>query len=171
MLLALASVTIRRCNPYGTGLLALYFLLLACTPLAGEATIVPSNATEAISKSMLYLLFATALMAPLVIGDRPGPLGRLCSSGPMVWLGEISYEMFLCTSSSWNSSSTCSATGRSKAPRSAYSSSPARSPVPIAWALHRTLERVIPSGPRVERRPMTVVRRGADRVPTTSPVD
>ncbi|ORL85599.1 acyltransferase [Prescottella equi] len=171
MLLALASVTIRRCNPYGTGLLALYFLLLACTPLAGEATIVPSNATEAISKSMLYLLFATALMAPLVIGDRPGPLGRLCSSGPMVLLGEISYEMFLVhlvvmefVVDMLGYRTFQGSTVGVFVVTVAFS-------VPIAWALHRTLERVIPSGPRVERGPMTVVRRGADRVPTTSPVD
>jgi peptidoglycan/LPS O-acetylase OafA/YrhL len=152
-------------------LLALYFLLLACTPLAGEATIVPSNATEAISKSMLYLLFATALMAPLVIGDRPGPLGRLCSSGPMVWLGEISYEMFLVhlvvmefVVDMLGYRTFQGSTVGVFVVTVAFS-------VPIAWALHRTLERVIPSGPRVERRPMTVVRRGADRVPTTSPVD
>ncbi|MBM4694988.1 acyltransferase family protein [Rhodococcus hoagii] len=171
MLLALASVTIRRCNPYGTGLLALYFLLLACTPLAGEATIVPSNATEAISKSMLYLLFATALMAPLVIGDRPGPLGRLCSSGPMVWLGEISYEMFLVHLAVMEFVVDMLGYRTFQGSTVGVFVVTVAFSVPIAWALHRTLERVIPSGPRVERRPMTVVRRGADRVPTTSPVD
>ncbi|MFC4602615.1 acyltransferase family protein [Rhodococcus kronopolitis] len=95
MLLALAAVTVRRCNPYAAGALALYFFALACTPLAGEATIVPAAASDAVAKSMLYLLAAVCLVAPLVVGDDAGPLGRLCASAPVVWLGEISYELFL----------------------------------------------------------------------------
>lgn len=158
MLLALASVTFERCNPYVAGLSALYFLLLACTPLAGEATIVPSEAAAASTKSVLYLLFATSLMAPLVIGDRPGPLGRLCSSAPIVWLGEISYEIFLVhlvvmefVVEMLGYRTFQGSTVGVFVVTVAFS-------VPIAWALHRTLERVIPSGPRVERRAMTVVR-------------
>lgn len=158
MLLALASVTFERCNPYVAGLSALYFLLLACTPLAGEATIVPSEAAAASTKSVLYLLFATSLMAPLVIGDRPGPLGRLCSSAPMVWLGEISYEIFLVhlvvmefVVEMLGYRTFQGSTVGVFVVTVAFS-------VPIAWALHRTLERVIPSGPRVEQRAMTVVR-------------
>lgn len=158
MLLALASVTFERCNPYVAGLSALYFLLLACTPLAGEATIVPSEAAAASTKSVLYLLFATSLMAPLVIGDRPGPLGRLCSSAPMVWLGEISYEIFLVhlvvmefVVEMLGYRTFQGSTVGVFVVTVAFS-------VPIAWALHRTLERVIPSGPRVEQRAMAVVR-------------
>lgn len=168
MLLALASVTVRRCNPYGMGLAALYFLLLACTPLAGEATIVPVDATEAVTKSVLYLLFAMSLMAPLVIGDRPGPLGRLCSSPPLVWLGEISYELFLVhlvvmefVVDMLGYRTFQGSTVGVFVVTVAFS-------VPIAWALHRTLLRVVPSGPRRERRPMSAVRRDevvADGVP------
>ncbi|WP_268960914.1 acyltransferase family protein [Rhodococcus spongiicola] len=156
MLLALASVTLKRCNPYGMGLLAIYFLLLVCTPLAGEATIVPMDATEAVTKSMLYLLFATALIAPLVIGDRPGPLGRLSSSAPMVWLGEISYEIFLVhlvvlefVVDMLGYQTFQGSTVGVFVVTVAFS-------VPIAWALHRTLLRFIDSGPRQERRPMKV---------------
>ncbi|PTR29073.1 peptidoglycan/LPS O-acetylase OafA/YrhL [Rhodococcus sp. OK519] len=161
MLLALASVTVKRCNPYGMGLLAIYFLLLACTPLAGEATIVPADAVAASTKSMLYLLFATALMAPLVIGDRPGPLGRLCSSAPVVWLGEISYEVFLVhlvvmefVVEMLGYRTFQGSTVGVFVVTVAFS-------VPIAWALHRTSERLLPTGPREERRAMTIASRDA----------
>lgn len=158
MLLALASVTFERCNPYVAGLSALYFLLLACTPLAGEATIVPSEAAAASTKSVLYLLFATSLMAPLVIGDRPGPLGRLCSSAPMVWLGEISYEIFLVHLVVMEFVVEMLGYRTFQGSMVGVFVVTVAFSVPIAWALHRTLERVIPSGPRVERRAMTVVR-------------
>lgn len=161
MLLAVASLTVKRCNPYAMGLLALYFLLLACTPLAGEATIIPMDVTEAVTKSTLYLLFAMSLMAPLVIGDWPGPLGKLCASGPMVWLGEISYELFLVhlvvmefVMEMLGYRTFQGSTVGVFIVTVAFS-------VPIAWVLHRTLERVLPTGPRAERRAMTVTRRAS----------
>ncbi|GAB2662451.1 acyltransferase [Prescottella soli] len=161
MLLALASVTLKRCNPYGAGLLALYFLLLALTPLAGEATIVPTDATQAITKSMLFLLFATTLMAPLVIGDRPGPLGRLCSSAPMVWLGEISYEIFLVHLVVMEFVVDMLGYRTFQGSTVGVFVVTVAFTIPIAWALHRTLLRFIPSGPRPERRPTAVARREA----------
>lgn len=159
MLLALASVTVKRCYPYGMGLLALYFLLLACTPLAGEATIVPIDATQAITKSMLFLLFATTLMAPFVIGDRPGPLGRLCASAPMVWLGEISYEIFLVHLVVMEFVVDMLGYQTFQGSTVGVFVVTVAFTVPIAWALHRTLLRFLPSGPRPERRPMAVSRR------------
>ncbi|WP_305093741.1 acyltransferase [Prescottella sp. R16] len=172
MLLAVASVTLRRCNPYATGLLALYFLLLACTPLAGEATIVPSDATAAVVKSMLFLLFAMSLMAPLVIGDRPGPFGRLCASAPMVWLGEISYELFLVhlvvmafVLDLLGYRTFQGSTVGVFVVTTVFS-------IPVAWALHRMLERVLPGRPRIERHTVTIVRRdAAAAVPAPSRVD
>ncbi|MEV0947021.1 acyltransferase [Rhodococcus sp. NPDC049939] len=95
MVLAVASMTLRRCNPYLSGAGALVCFLLATTPAAGEATIVPEDVGAAITKAFLYLMFAMFLLAPLVIGSHDGPFGSLCSSAPMVWLGEISYEFFL----------------------------------------------------------------------------
>lgn len=153
MLLALASVTLKRCSPYGMGLLALYFLLLACTPLAGEATIVPTDATQAVTKSMLFLLFATTLMAPLVIGDRPGPLGRLCTTAPMVWLGEISYEIFLVHLVVMEFVVDMLGYQTFQGSTVGVFIVTVAFTVPIAWALHRTLLRFVPSGPAPERRP------------------
>ncbi|WP_137725990.1 acyltransferase family protein [Prescottella subtropica] len=169
MLLALASVTIRHCNPYVAGLLALYFLLLACTPLAGEATIVPLDATDAVVKSMLFLLFAVSLMAPLVIGDRPGPFGRLCASTPMVWLGEISYELFLVhlvvmafVLDMLGYRTFQGSTVGVFVVTTVFS-------IPVAWALHRTLLRVVPDGPRAGMFALGVQRPG--NVSTTCGVD
>ncbi|WP_072690427.1 acyltransferase family protein [Rhodococcus marinonascens] len=95
MVLAVAATTLRRFNPYAAGGGALVCFLLAITPAAGEATIVPEDGGAAITKAFLYLAFAMFLLAPLVIGSQNGPMGSLCSWAPMVWLGEISYEFFL----------------------------------------------------------------------------
>jgi peptidoglycan/LPS O-acetylase OafA/YrhL len=43
---------------------------------------------------MFYAVIATLVVAPPALGDR-GWYVRLLGSVPMVWLGEISYEMFL----------------------------------------------------------------------------
>ena len=45
-------------------------------------------------KVVLYASIATLVVAPLALGDRSW-YERLLSSRPMVWLGEISYEIFL----------------------------------------------------------------------------
>ncbi|AOW93878.1 acyltransferase [Rhodococcus sp. WMMA185] len=95
MVLAVASMTLRRFNPYAAGAGALVCFLLAMTPATGEATIVPDDGGAAITKAFLYLMFAMFLLAPLVVGSHDGPFGSLCASRPMVWLGEISYEFFL----------------------------------------------------------------------------
>lgn len=67
---------------------------VACTGLAGEPTIMPFDVTHAVTKSLLYLAIATLLMLPLVAGT-PTWYSRALSWRPMVWLGEISYELFL----------------------------------------------------------------------------
>jgi peptidoglycan/LPS O-acetylase OafA/YrhL len=40
-------------------------------------------------------VIATLAVAPLALGDQQGWYGQLLASRPMVWLGEISYEIFL----------------------------------------------------------------------------
>ena len=45
-------------------------------------------------KIAFYAVIATLVVAPLALGDR-GCYTRLLASRPMVWLGEISYEIFL----------------------------------------------------------------------------
>ncbi|WP_235174705.1 acyltransferase family protein [Tomitella biformata] len=67
---------------------------VACTGLAGEPTIMPFDVTHAVTKSLLDLVIATLLMLPLVAGT-PTWYSRALSWRPMVWLGEISYELFL----------------------------------------------------------------------------
>ena len=45
-------------------------------------------------KTVFYTVIATLAVAPLALGDR-GLYSRMLASRPMVWLGEISYEIFL----------------------------------------------------------------------------
>jgi peptidoglycan/LPS O-acetylase OafA/YrhL len=47
-----------------------------------------------VTKSLMYAAIATLAVAPVVLGAR-GWYDRLLSSRPLVWLGEISYEIFL----------------------------------------------------------------------------
>ena len=79
----------------------------------------------------------------------------------MVWLGEISYELFLVhlvvmefVMEMLGYRTFQGSTVGVFIVTVAFS-------VPIAWVLHRTLERVLPTGPRAERRAMTVTRRAS----------
>ncbi|KUH73785.1 acyltransferase [Mycolicibacterium novocastrense] len=71
---------------------ACYFI--ASTPIAGEPTTSPAELREALVKAFFYAVIATLAVAPLALGDR-GIYARVLSSRPMVFLGEISYEIFL----------------------------------------------------------------------------
>ncbi|KUI43161.1 acyltransferase [Mycobacterium sp. IS-1590] len=71
---------------------ACYFIV--STPIAGEPTTSPAELREALVKAFFYAVIATLAVAPLALGDR-GIYARLLSSRPMVFLGEISYEIFL----------------------------------------------------------------------------
>jgi peptidoglycan/LPS O-acetylase OafA/YrhL len=72
--------------------LACYFIV--STPIAGAPTTSPSELREGIAKALFYAVIATLVVAPLALGDR-GVYARLLASRPMVFLGEISYEIFL----------------------------------------------------------------------------
>jgi peptidoglycan/LPS O-acetylase OafA/YrhL len=74
--------------------LALVCYVISSTPIAGEPTTSPSKLWEALAKSAFYAVIATLMVAPLALGNR-GWYSRLLASRPMVWLGEISYEIFL----------------------------------------------------------------------------
>ena len=74
--------------------LALLCYLIVSTPIAGEPTTSPSGLAQAITKTVFYAVIATLIVAPLALGDR-GWYSRALASRPMVWLGEISYEIFL----------------------------------------------------------------------------
>lgn len=72
--------------------LALY--LLVCTPLAGAVTAAPVSLWETLTKALLYAAIATLVVAAPTLA-RGGMFDLLLGSRPMVWLGEISYEIFL----------------------------------------------------------------------------
>ena len=74
--------------------LALVCFFIASTPIAGEPTTSPTALTEAMVKSVFYAVIATLMVAPLALGNS-GWYARMLGSRPMVFLGEISYEIFL----------------------------------------------------------------------------
>lgn len=74
--------------------LAVVCFFIAATPIAGEPTTSPTGLSQAVVKIAFYAVIATLVVAPLALGDS-GAYPRLLGSKPMVWLGEISYEIFL----------------------------------------------------------------------------
>ena len=74
--------------------LAVVCYLIASTPIAGAPTTSPTELREALFKAAFYAVIATLAVAPLALADR-GWYSRLTASRPMVFLGEISYEIFL----------------------------------------------------------------------------
>lgn len=74
--------------------LALICFLIVSTPIAGEPTTSPTLLPEALAKTVFYAAISTALVAPLALHNS-GWYSRLLGTRPMVWLGEISYEIFL----------------------------------------------------------------------------
>jgi peptidoglycan/LPS O-acetylase OafA/YrhL len=83
-----------RCYWFLTVPLALLCYFIASTPIAGEATTSPTGLAQALVKTVFYAVIATLLLAPLALGDN-GWYCRALACRPMVWLGEISYEIFL----------------------------------------------------------------------------
>lgn len=74
--------------------LAVICYLIASTPIAGEPTTSPHALRDAVVKTAFYAVIATLTVAPLALGDR-GLYAKVLASRPMVFLGEISYEIFL----------------------------------------------------------------------------
>lgn len=74
--------------------LALVCYFIVSTPIAGAPTTSPSELREGLAKAAFYAVIATLMVAPLAHGDR-GLYARFLASRPMVFLGEISYEIFL----------------------------------------------------------------------------
>ena len=93
VLTVLAAMGI-RCYGFIVVPLAVLSYFIVSTPIAGEATTSPTGLAQALVKTGFYAVIATLVVAPLALGDR-GAYSRLLSSAPMVWLGEISYEIFL----------------------------------------------------------------------------
>lgn len=74
--------------------LALAAYLVAASPLAGPAGLVPSTPTQFAVKTMMGSVVAIALVAPLVL-DRTDTPHRLLGSTFMVTLGRWSYGLFI----------------------------------------------------------------------------
>ncbi len=74
--------------------LAVVCYFIVSTPIGGEPTTSPNELREALVKTGFYAVIATLMVAPLALGDR-GLYARFLASRPMVFLGEISYEIFL----------------------------------------------------------------------------
>jgi peptidoglycan/LPS O-acetylase OafA/YrhL len=94
MALAVLQAMGARCYAFAAIPLALVSYLIVSTPIAGDATMSPVKLWEPLAKTVFYTIIAALVVAPLALGDRGG-YARLLSSRPMVWLGEISYEIFL----------------------------------------------------------------------------
>jgi peptidoglycan/LPS O-acetylase OafA/YrhL len=94
MALAVLRAMGARCHASVALPLALLGYLIVATPIAGAATMGPVRLWEPLIKALLYAIVATLVVAPLALGNR-GWYSRVLSSRPIVWLGEISYEVFL----------------------------------------------------------------------------
>jgi peptidoglycan/LPS O-acetylase OafA/YrhL len=94
MMLAVLQVMRQRAYAAVCLPLALICYLIVSTPLGGEPTTSPSELAEALVKTAFYAVIAMLMVAPLALGNT-GWYARALASRPMVWLGEISYEIFL----------------------------------------------------------------------------
>jgi len=93
MALAVLQTHGARCSAKIAIPLTLTLYLLVATPIGG-ALLGPEQVWQPVVKSMLYAAVGTLAVAPLAL-DSPSWYSRVLASRPMVWLGEISYEIFL----------------------------------------------------------------------------
>jgi peptidoglycan/LPS O-acetylase OafA/YrhL len=94
MALAVLAVNGARCFAIAVVPVALAMYLVVATPIAGEIDAPALDLGQDVVKVILYAAIATLVVAPTALGDT-GWYTRALSSRPMVWLGEISYEIFL----------------------------------------------------------------------------
>ena len=93
MMLAVLRAMGVRCYAIGAIPVALICFLIVSTPIAGAPTVTPT-VWQPVLKHVFYAVIAILVVAPPALGDT-GWYARLMSSRPAVWLGEISYEVFL----------------------------------------------------------------------------
>ncbi|MCV7426112.1 acyltransferase family protein [Mycobacterium montefiorense] len=94
MLLAVLQAMGVRCYAFAAVPLAVICYFIVATPIGGAPTTSPSAMAEAVVKTVFYTVIATLAVAPLAL-EGDGWYWQLLASRPMVWLGEISYEIFL----------------------------------------------------------------------------
>ncbi|KAA0109591.1 acyltransferase [Mycolicibacterium sp. P1-5] len=73
---------------------AAVLFVVVSTPLAGAVTAGPVSLWEPLIKATLYAVIAMLVVAAPTLAAG-GLFDRILGSGPVVWLGEISYEIFL----------------------------------------------------------------------------
>ncbi len=95
MVLATLQCLQVRCSAGVAISLALVGYLLVCTPIAGGVSTGPVRLWEPLIKNLLYAIIATLAVAAVTLGGRRGWFERRLRSKLVVWLGEISYEIFL----------------------------------------------------------------------------
>ncbi len=94
MMLAVLQAMGVRCYAFVAIPLAVVSYFIVATPIGGAPTTSPASLPEALVKTVFYAAIATLAVAPLALGDQ-GWYYRLLATRQMVWLGEISYEIFL----------------------------------------------------------------------------
>jgi peptidoglycan/LPS O-acetylase OafA/YrhL len=98
MMLAVWQAMGVGCYAFAAIPLAVICYFIVSTPIAGAPTTSPASLPEALWKTVFYAVIATLAVAPLALDGGAAIRGwyaRLLASRPMVWLGEISYEIFL----------------------------------------------------------------------------
>jgi peptidoglycan/LPS O-acetylase OafA/YrhL len=93
MAVAVLGVVGARWNPCATAPLAAVLYLAAATPIGG-VIVGADPAWVPVIKECLYAAIAMLVVGTVVLGS-PNRYARILSSRPLVWLGEISYEIFL----------------------------------------------------------------------------
>ncbi len=68
---------------------------VATTRIAGPYDLSVPSPAQLLAKHLLYLVFATALLVPVAFGPRDARWLRIGAARPVVWLGTISYGIFL----------------------------------------------------------------------------
>jgi peptidoglycan/LPS O-acetylase OafA/YrhL len=94
MMLAVLQAMRVGCYGFVAIPLAVISYFIAATPIAGAPTTSPTELSEALIKAGFYAAIGALAVAPLALGNQ-GWYAWLLASGPMLWLGEISYEIFL----------------------------------------------------------------------------
>lgn len=81
-------------TPLSCFVLAGAIIMIASTPLAGPTFGAVPTTTEAITKNLLYTVFAVFLVLPGAFGDPNSPALRTIAWAPLRYLGRISYGLF-----------------------------------------------------------------------------
>jgi len=93
MALAVLEAIGARCHATAAIALAIVLYLAVSTPIGGTIQ-GPATASVTVTKSLSYAAIAVLAVAPVALGSASW-YERLLSCRLMVWLGEISYEIFL----------------------------------------------------------------------------